>query len=198
MKIYELIEKLQKMDKNDTLCSILWTADDILNNDSFYTEYLSHNDISIILNTLEENHDSTYGITWDTIEAEVDNMTNTKKADLLQHLKSTYNQIGLNKDFTNNTFLICGDLVLTQEDDQDFWTIGLTVEINGERYFADLFTGSLLECYNRITGNFLKTDFYEYLSSKLQLPVSEDNNKAIIKALLNSDLKNSLKDILGK
>ncbi len=72
------IKKIKAELKKMGYIGILWHEDDIIETARKNNHTLSQKDASIILQNLQHNHDCNYGITWETINAEIGSFIDKK------------------------------------------------------------------------------------------------------------------------
>lgn len=68
MLVKEALQKLQSMNPDETICMVLWQIDDVKSQSG----HISDEDAAGVLDAMENNHDATLGITWDTIDCYLD------------------------------------------------------------------------------------------------------------------------------
>jgi hypothetical protein len=72
MKVKDLIEKLKRMDSEETVASALWVSSDV----SEYAQMLGHKltqeEINTALNEVEDSCDAEVGINWASLEVAID------------------------------------------------------------------------------------------------------------------------------
>jgi len=67
------ILKLQNYANATPACVVIWLSDDVISRAREHNVSISNELAAEILESLEHNHDCNYGITWDHIDAELDN-----------------------------------------------------------------------------------------------------------------------------
>ena len=67
------ILKLQNYPSATPACIVIWLSDDVISRAHDLNVGISKELAAEILESLEQNHDCNYGITWDHIDAELDN-----------------------------------------------------------------------------------------------------------------------------
>lgn len=65
MRVKEAIEHLKAKDPEETICMVIWLKEDVQSQG----EGVSDEEAVNILDAMENDHDASLGITWDTIEA---------------------------------------------------------------------------------------------------------------------------------
>ena len=70
------IERLSKYPPDAPACMVLWLVDDVVTRAKERNLDVSDELSAEIIESLENRHDANYGITWDHIDAELDNNCN--------------------------------------------------------------------------------------------------------------------------
>lgn len=72
MNIQEAKERLSRYPLDAPVCMVLWLADDVIKQAKEQGVDISPELAAEILESLDDNHDANYGITWETIDAALD------------------------------------------------------------------------------------------------------------------------------
>lgn len=71
MQVKDIIKHLtNNYNPEDHVANIIWCIGDI--DEHITDEFLTQDDKNEIIDRMSHNHDCSYGITWDTLQAEVD------------------------------------------------------------------------------------------------------------------------------
>ncbi len=62
-------------------CTITWTDEDVYSTEADYKPdtHLTEDEVHFILQSMEDSHDATIGITWDTIEFWIDRVIDKRE-----------------------------------------------------------------------------------------------------------------------
>ena len=78
MKIKDLIEKLQRLNPEETIAHSLWISSDVYETAKVLGYQLTEVEINTVLNDIERHEDAEHGINWATIEIAIDNIIDNR------------------------------------------------------------------------------------------------------------------------